>query len=181
MWPKRTKLLFRLDLLQTDLANFLSALSSLHQASAKEVVIAWWHSLVRIITWWRHQMEKLSALLTLCAGNSPVTGEFPAKRPVTRSFDISFDLHQIKRLSKHLRGWWCKTLSRPLWRHCNECEWFVLPDQFINFFAGVILQPLSTQQLHARHFQLQVLNWKLIILIYITLRFDKSSSGHWFR
>ena len=28
--------------------------------------------------WWRHQMETFSALLALCAGNSPVTGEFPA-------------------------------------------------------------------------------------------------------
>ena len=26
--------------------------------------------------WWRHQMETFSALLSLCAGNSPVTGEF---------------------------------------------------------------------------------------------------------
>ena len=39
---------------------------------------------------WRHQMETLSALLTLCAGNSPVTGEFPSQRPVTRSFDGFF-------------------------------------------------------------------------------------------
>ena len=29
---------------------------------------------------WRHQMETFSALLTLCVGNSPVTGEFPAQR-----------------------------------------------------------------------------------------------------
>ena len=29
------------------------------------------------ITWWRHRMETLSALLALCARNSPVTGEFP--------------------------------------------------------------------------------------------------------
>ena len=36
--------------------------------------------------WWRHQMETFSALLALCAGNSPVTGEFPSQRPVTRSF-----------------------------------------------------------------------------------------------
>ena len=35
---------------------------------------------------WRHQMEQFSALLAFCAGNSPVTGEFPAQRPVTRSF-----------------------------------------------------------------------------------------------
>ena len=33
--------------------------------------------------WWRHQMETVSALLALCAGNSSVTGEFPAQRPVT--------------------------------------------------------------------------------------------------
>ena len=31
------------------------------------------------VSWWRHQMEKLSVLLAICAGNSPVTGEFPYK------------------------------------------------------------------------------------------------------
>ena len=36
-------------------------------------------------------METFSALLAICAGNSPVTGEFPAQRPVTRSFDVFFD------------------------------------------------------------------------------------------
>ena len=39
-------------------------------------------------TWWRYQMGTFSALLALCAGNSPVTGEFPSQRPVTRSFDV---------------------------------------------------------------------------------------------
>ena len=72
------------------------------------------------LTWWRHQMETFSALLALCVGNSPVSGEFPAQRPVTWSFDVFFDLRLIKRLSKHSRGWWFDTLSRPLWRHCNE-------------------------------------------------------------
>ena len=45
-------------------------------------------------------METFSALHALCVGNSPVTGEFPAQRPVTRSFDVFFDLHLNKRLSK---------------------------------------------------------------------------------
>ena len=45
-----------------------------------------------IISWWRHQMETFSALLAICAGNSPVPGEFPAQRPVTRSFGVFFDL-----------------------------------------------------------------------------------------
>ena len=64
-------------------------------------------------------METFSALLAICAGNSPVTGEFPTQRPVTRSFDVSLDLHLNKQLSKQWPGWWFKTPSRPLWRHCN--------------------------------------------------------------
>ena len=36
-------------------------------------------------------METFSALLAICAENSPVSGEFPEQRPVTRSFDIFFD------------------------------------------------------------------------------------------
>ena len=53
-----------------------------------------------ISSWWRHQMETFSALLAICAGNSPVPGEFPARRPMTRSFDVFFDLRLNKRLSK---------------------------------------------------------------------------------
>ena len=65
-------------------------------------------------------METFSALLALCAGNSPVSGEFPSQRPVTRSFDIFFDLRLNKRLSKQSRGFWFETQSRPLWRHCYD-------------------------------------------------------------
>ena len=70
-------------------------------------------------TWWRHQMETFSASLAICARNSSVTGEFPAQRPVMRSFDVFFDLRLNKRLSKQWWGWWFETPSRPLWRHCN--------------------------------------------------------------
>ena len=55
-------------------------------------------------SWWRHQMEAFSALLALCVGNSSVPGEFPTQRPVTRSFDVAFDLHLNIRLSKQSRG-----------------------------------------------------------------------------
>ena len=50
--------------------------------------------------WWRHQMETFSALLAPWAGISTATGEFPAQRSVTRSFDVFFDLRLNKRLSK---------------------------------------------------------------------------------
>ena len=64
-------------------------------------------------------MESFFASLAICAGNSPVPGEFPAQRPVTRSFDVFVDVRLNKRLSKQSFGWWCETLPRPLWRQCN--------------------------------------------------------------
>ena len=72
---------------------------------------------------WHHQMETFSALLVLCAGNSPVSGEFPAQRPMTRSFDVFFDLRLNKRLSKQCWGWWFETPSRALWRQSNVIKW----------------------------------------------------------
>ena len=72
-----------------------------------------------IMAWWRHQMETFSALLAICAWNSPVPGEFHAQRPVMRSFHVFFDLRLNKRLSKHSWGWWFETPSCPLWRHSN--------------------------------------------------------------
>ena len=68
--------------------------------------------------WWRHQMETFFALLAFVPGNSPVTGEFPAQRPVTWSFDVFFDLRLNQQLGKQWRRWWFETLSRSLWPHC---------------------------------------------------------------
>ena len=87
--------------------------------------VCWWHGnsnkfRVKIRSWWHHQIETFSALLAICAGNLPVPSEFSAQRPVTRSFDVLFDLRLIKRLSKQSRGWWFETLSYPLWRHRNN-------------------------------------------------------------
>ena len=56
----------------------------------------------------------LNILLALCAENSPVNGEFPSQRPVTRSFDVSFDLRMHKQLSKQSWGWWFETPSLSL-------------------------------------------------------------------
>ena len=83
------------------------------------------------LPWWRHQMETFSALLAVCAGNSPRW--IPTQRPVTRSFDVYFDQRPNKWLSEQSWGWWFETLSRPSWRHRNEwnvydvsCFWWLL-------------------------------------------------------
>ena len=78
------------------------------------------------------QMETFPALLAFCAGNSPIPGEFPSQRPVARSFDVFFDLHQDKRLSKQSWGWWFETPSRPLWRHCKH-----IPEACVGVFNAV--------------------------------------------
>ena len=97
-------------------------------------------------TWWRHQMEAFSALLAFCVGNLPVAGEFPAQRPVTRSFDLFFDLRLNKRLSKQSRGWWFETPSRPLWRHFNgiwkkyACDYWNEP-YMTSFYAVLMWTP----------------------------------------
>ena len=44
------------------------------------------------VSWWRHQMKTVPALQALGVANLPVTGESPAQKPVTRSFDVFFDL-----------------------------------------------------------------------------------------
>ena len=50
-------------------------------------------------------------------------GEFPAQRPVTRSYYVFSDLRLNNRLSKQSWGWWLETPSRPLWRHRSDITW----------------------------------------------------------
>ena len=80
-------------------------------------------------TWWRHQMETFPALLALCAS------EFPSQRPVTRSFDVFFDLRLNKRLTKRSRRMRFETPPCLLWRHSNEtCS--VSEIRFLRDFDG---------------------------------------------
>ena len=92
------------------------------------------------LAWWRHQMETFSALLAICAGNSPVPGEFPAQRPVTRSFDVFFDLRLNKRLSIQSWGWWIEMLSHPLWTHRNDTKL-----SFTSIILSIVKQEVSTE------------------------------------
>ena len=91
-------------------------------------------------------MEAFSALLALCAGNSPFRGEFPLQRPVTRSFDLFFDLRPNKRLSKQSWGWWFEMPSRSFWRHCNgichdACRYTIVSHPFMKSSFDI---PLTT-------------------------------------
>ena len=52
-------------------------------------------------------------------GDSPAIGEFPLQRPVTRTFDVFFDLRLNRRLSEQSISRWFETTSHSLWSHCN--------------------------------------------------------------
>ena len=62
-----------------------------------------------------YMMTSSNANIFRVTGNSPVTGEFPAQMPVTRSWYFLYMLLN-KLLSKRSRGWWFETSSRSLWR-----------------------------------------------------------------
>ena len=49
----------------------------------------------------RRQMETFFASLALSEGNPSVTGGFPPQRPVTRSYDVFFDLRLNEMLTNN--------------------------------------------------------------------------------
>ena len=116
-------------------------------------------------------METFSSLLALCAGNLPVTGEFPSQRPVVRSFEILFALRLNKRLSKQSRGWdlrhrsahhdvtvmgESRLVSCQIWlinkAYCRKsrcpstCLWFnsLAPWKYWSNFTSITFKPMIT-------------------------------------
>ena len=84
-------------------------------------------------------METFSALLAICARNSPVPGEFPAQRPVTQSFDVFFDL-RLNNDGVNSRG--AGDLRRYR-AHCDVNVMLTFPDIFwfsltTRHFTGVL-------------------------------------------
>ena len=61
-------------------------------------------------SWWRLQMETFSALLAICAGNSPVTGEFPTQGPWRRALMFSL-------ICAKINGWVNNREAGDLRRH----------------------------------------------------------------
>ena len=67
--------------------------------------------------------------MALCSGNSPVTGELPAQRPVTRSFDVFFDLRLYKQ-------WVNNRVAGDLRRHRSHCDVTVMDNSIlVSYFS----------------------------------------------
>ena len=83
-------------------------------------------------------------------------GEFTAQRPVTRGFDVFFDMRPNKRLRKQPWGWWLETPFWSLWRQCNAIDTYSanhnLGDVFIgctwyNTFCWFVLRSVGWQEI----------------------------------
>ena len=116
-----------------------------------------------LTTWWRHQMETFSALLALCVGNSPVTVNSPHKAQWRGALMFSLICVLNKRLSKQSWGWWFKTPSPSLWRHCNESSDFRNKNKTVMKQQGRILTiyHVGKMQIHIYVFkpvQLEICN-----------------------
>ena len=72
-------------------------------------------SLWMVTPWNRNIFRTTGHLCAKFAGQRWI----PRTKASERSFDVFLDLRLNKRLSKQWQGWWFKTPSRPLWRHCN--------------------------------------------------------------
>ena len=115
---------------------------------------------------WNHSSTMMTsshgnALLDICAGNSPVTGEFPIQSPVMRSFDVFLDLCLNERLSKQPGGCRFETQSGPLRRHSNALTLFQLCVRMIKALTAAPWRSLTATSLltwavftvasHAKH------------------------------
>ena len=81
---------------------------------------------IYICTWWRHQMETFSALLAICAGNSPVPSDLSAQRPATRRFDVF--------LSSASELTFEKTIARLVRRYRAHYDVIVMKWQWLDLF-----------------------------------------------
>ena len=99
--------------------EFISEEEGIYDVIQDTKPTAVWYNTEGIVVSHHDDVIKFSVSLAICEGNPPVIGGFPSQRPVTRSFDVFFDLRPNKRLSNQSRRRWCETPLRSLWRHCN--------------------------------------------------------------
>ena len=96
--------------------------NTMHRIVPVHPLLQWQHATACdcgiIFSRWRHQMEAFSALLALCVGNSPVTGDFPSQRTSNAELWCFFDVGESKWLNK-MSSWWFETQWHPVWCHFN--------------------------------------------------------------
>ena len=141
MLPRRCHVLRTVFKVLDSRSLYLNSMRAIVCTTASDAIIwMWLHSLIPYgtefyaalpIAAMQHMMTSSNGnifrVTGLLCGEFTGPGEFPAQRPVARSFDVFFDLRPNKRLSKQPWGWWFETPSWSLWRQrqCNGRLWAV--------------------------------------------------------
>ena len=104
----------------------------------------WWPNLGPVLgtckwTWWRHQMETFSALLGICAGNSPVPVNSPHKGQWREALMFSL-------ICVWINGWANNCKAGDLRRYCAHYDVIVMRIKIIwwNKEQGMISESLIT-------------------------------------
>ena len=113
-------------------------------------------------SWWRHPMETFSPLLTLCEGNSPVTGEFPHKGQWRGALMFSL-------IFAWTNGWVnnrdAGDLRRPscqLWTHFNMFTYLINANQML-FQTMALLISIWTSLDNLKSLECVLLKSRLLI------------------
>ena len=107
-------------------------------------------------------METFSALLALCEGSSLLTGEFPSQRPVTRSFDVFYDLHLNKR-------WVNNCEAGDLRRHGAHYDVIVISHHFV--MTASQIEPNNKIEITIHRFlnpsRVNIFEWPCVLVLNI--------------
>ena len=102
-------------------------------------------------------------------------GESTAQRPVTRNFDVFFDLRLNKLLSKQSWSWWFETPSRPLWRHRYEMSFgglsYIVTTPSLKWWTQKITYYMCFKNLKYHIVFIHIL-WNVTNLVYIASRLN---------
>ena len=95
----------------------------------------------------------------LC-GNSPVTGEFPIQRPVTRSFDVFFELRLNKWLSK--QSW-----AGDLRRHCTHYDVIVMILLYRKLLQTMGMKLMFISEINPHIFPINIFSYFIVNIVTI--------------
>ena len=111
--------------------------------------------------WTRRHMRTFSVLLVFCEGNSPVPDEFPSQRPVTRNFDVVFDLRlnrdagDLRRQRAHydvtVTIWTISNLSVFHLKRKMLSSMFISVVVLLSFYRLILCLPIQSSVLIHRH------------------------------
>ena len=127
-----------------------------------------------IASWWRHQMETFSALLALCAGNSPVPVNSPHKGQWRGALMFSL-------ICARINDWVNNREAGDLRRHRGHCDVNVMFRWYFKSYDILETIPIYSLRFTTKHVLIGVwdrLGWKISFTIIFYIVMNQPTSDH---